>query len=252
MLDLDLLLHNRLFAAANTAALLNYMALYAISSAHRHLPGGRAGPLGPGGTGWLLLGAPVMQAVLSPFAGTPERPHRLASAEHERNGAGRNRHGDARSHAGRRGDVARVVVEPGRGRRRVLPPSVLRTPPPSWAACGATSSVSRVGFSATMRAVGLALSVAVLGGIAASQLGRLLGGRLLYTHGHGAGALAASAVATSLTATRWPCTRAPASPCSARRCRSHGALARRRRLPRRPTSIDPALIRLAAGCLGAT
>ena len=31
VLDLDLLLHNRLFAAANLAALLNYMALSAIS-----------------------------------------------------------------------------------------------------------------------------------------------------------------------------------------------------------------------------
>jgi len=30
VLDLDLLVHNRLFAAANTAALLNYMALYGI------------------------------------------------------------------------------------------------------------------------------------------------------------------------------------------------------------------------------
>ena len=28
---MDLLLHNRLFAAANPAALLNYMALYAVS-----------------------------------------------------------------------------------------------------------------------------------------------------------------------------------------------------------------------------
>ena len=31
LLDIDLLLHNRLFAAANAAALLNYMALYAVS-----------------------------------------------------------------------------------------------------------------------------------------------------------------------------------------------------------------------------
>jgi hypothetical protein len=44
-------------------------------------------------------------------------------------------------------------------------------------------------FLATMRVTGQALSVAVLGGIAASTLGAL-GGRLLFTHGAGAGQLA--------------------------------------------------------------
>jgi hypothetical protein len=46
-----------------------------------------------------------------------------------------------------------------------------------------------------MRTAGQALSVALLGGIAASQLGRL-GGRLLFTHGHApeATGLAAQAV----------------------------------------------------------
>jgi hypothetical protein len=39
-------------------------------------------------------------------------------------------------------------------------------------------------FLGTMRTAGQALSVALLGGIAASQLGRL-GGRLLFTHGRG-------------------------------------------------------------------
>ena len=39
-------------------------------------------------------------------------------------------------------------------------------------------------FLGTMRVTGMALSVALLGGIAASQLGRA-GGRILYTHGHG-------------------------------------------------------------------
>ena len=42
-------------------------------------------------------------------------------------------------------------------------------------------------FLGTMRTAGQALSVAILGGMAASQLGRL-GGRLLFTHGHAAGA----------------------------------------------------------------
>jgi MFS family permease len=52
-------------------------------------------------------------------------------------------------------------------------------------------------FIGTMRTTGQALSVALLGGIAASQLGRL-GSRLLFTHGHAAGAtdLAAQAVSS--------------------------------------------------------
>ena len=44
ILDLDLLLKNRLFAAANTAALLNYMALYGISLLTAIFLRGRAGP----------------------------------------------------------------------------------------------------------------------------------------------------------------------------------------------------------------
>ena len=48
-------------------------------------------------------------------------------------------------------------------------------------------------FLSTMRTVGQALSVALLGGIAASQLGAV-GGRLLLSHGQGGGAVAARAV----------------------------------------------------------
>jgi MFS family permease len=50
-------------------------------------------------------------------------------------------------------------------------------------------------FIGTIRTTGQALSVALLGGIAASQLGRL-GGRLLFTHGRdgGASGLATQAV----------------------------------------------------------
>ena len=52
-------------------------------------------------------------------------------------------------------------------------------------------------FLGTMRVTGQALSVAVLGGIAAGALGPA-GGRLLFTHGSGAGALAHGA-ATAVT-----------------------------------------------------
>jgi MFS family permease len=51
-------------------------------------------------------------------------------------------------------------------------------------------------FMGTMRTTGQALSVALLGGIAASQLGRV-GSRLLFTHGQGAGAAGLAAQAVS-------------------------------------------------------
>ena len=67
-MDLDLLRHNRLFATANGAALLNYMALFAVSiltAIYLELVQGRSAGL----TGWLMLGQPIMQAILSPFMG---------------------------------------------------------------------------------------------------------------------------------------------------------------------------------------
>jgi hypothetical protein len=57
-------------------------------------------------------------------------------------------------------------------------------------------------FLGTMRTAGQALSVALLGGIAASELGRT-GGRLLLTHGHGGGAVAARAVAAYASGYRY-------------------------------------------------
>jgi hypothetical protein len=51
-------------------------------------------------------------------------------------------------------------------------------------------------FLGTMRTAGMALSVALLGGIAASSLGAA-GGRLLFTHGRGGGAAGLAAQAVS-------------------------------------------------------
>ena len=68
ILNLDLVLKNRLFAAANTAALLNYMALYGVSlltAIYLELVQDRSASL----TGWLLLSMPLLMAVLSPFSG---------------------------------------------------------------------------------------------------------------------------------------------------------------------------------------
>ena len=190
VLDLDLVLHNRLFAAANTAALLNYMALYAISlltAIYLEVVQGRSAGL----TGWLMLGQPVMQAVLSPFAG--RLSDRIGSRVLTTSGmlltaTGMALLGSMPASAG----IPRVVVS-----LAVVGVGLAAFSAPNTSAI--MGSVRRdqlslaSAFLGTARVVGMALSVAVLGGIAASQLG-LLGGRLLFTHGHGAGALASKAV----------------------------------------------------------
>ena len=68
LVDLNLLRRNRLFAMANLAALLNYMALYAIAiltAVQLQLVQGRSAKV----TGWIMLGQPLMQACLSPLSG---------------------------------------------------------------------------------------------------------------------------------------------------------------------------------------
>ena len=189
ILDLDLVLKNRLFAAANTAALLNYMALSGISllTAIYLEPSTRSASL----TGWLLLSMPLLMAVLSPVSG------RLSDRVGSRVLAS--------------GGMVAVAI--GMLLLALNPQSA-----PLWrvAACLAVVGLGMAAFSApntsaimgsvrrdqlsqagaflgTMRTSGQALSVALLGGIAASQLGAV-GGRLLLTHGRGGGALATHAV----------------------------------------------------------
>ena len=190
ILDLDLVLRNRLFAAANTAALLNYMALYGVSlltAIFLELVQEQSASL----TGWLLLSMPLLMAVLSPFSG--RLSDRIGSRVLATGGM--------------------VAIAAGMLLLALTPETA-----PLWrvAACLAVVGVGMAAFSApntsavmgsvrrdqlsqasaflsTMRTSGQALSVALLGGIAASQLGRV-GGRLLLTHGHGGGAVAARAV----------------------------------------------------------
>ena len=190
ILNLDLVLKNRLFAAANTAALLNYMALYGVSlltAIFLELVQEQSASL----TGWLLLSMPLLMAVLSPFSG--RLSDRIGSRVLATGGM--------------------VAIAAGMVLLGLTPESA-----PLWrvAACLAVVGVGMAAFSApntsavmgsvrrdqlsqasaflsTMRTSGQALSVALLGGIAASQLGAV-GGRLLLTHGHGGGALAARAV----------------------------------------------------------
>ena len=190
LLDLDLLLHNRLFAAANLAALLNYMALYAVSiltAIWLEVVQGRSAGL----TGWLMLGQPLMMAALSPFSG--RLSDRIGSRVLATGGmvgvaGGMVVLGSMPAAAGMARVVAGLVVV-GLGMAAFSAPNT----------SAIMGSVRRdqlslaSAFTGTMRTVGQALSVAVLGGIAASQLGRV-GSRLLFTHGHGAGAVAARAV----------------------------------------------------------
>ncbi|RPJ50941.1 MAG: DHA2 family efflux MFS transporter permease subunit [Methanobacteriota archaeon] len=190
VLDLDLLLHNRLFAAANTAALLNYMALFAISmltAIYLEVVQGRSAAI----TGWLMLGQPVMQAVLSPLAGRlSDRigSRVLATSGMLLTGAGMVLLGAMPASAG----MPRVIFS-----LAVVGVGLAAFSAPNTSAIMGSVARHQLGlasaFLATMRVVGMALSVAVLGGIAASQLGRL-GGRLLFSHGQDAGALAGKAV----------------------------------------------------------
>ncbi|HTX69969.1 MAG TPA: MFS transporter [Thermoleophilia bacterium] len=190
ILNLDLVLKNRLFAAANTAALLNYMALYGIgllTAIFLELVQKQSASL----TGWLLLSMPLLMAVLSPFSG--RLSDRIGSRVLATGGM--------------------VAIATG-----MILLAFTGETAPLWrvAACLAVVGVGMAAFSApntsavmgsvrrdqlsqasaflsTMRTSGQALSVALLGGIAASQLGAV-GGRLLLTHGHGGGALATRAV----------------------------------------------------------
>ena len=193
VLDLDLLVHNRLFAAANLAALLNYMALYAISvltAIFLQVVQGRSASL----TGLLILSQPLLMAVLSPFSG--RLSDRIGSRVLATGGM--------------------VAIALGMVLLAAMPTSA-----PVWQVAGylAIVGLGMAAFSApntsaimgsvrrdqlsvasafmgTMRTTGQALSVALLGGIAASQLGRV-GSRLLFTHGHGAGSAGLAAQAVS-------------------------------------------------------
>ena len=193
VLDLDLLVHNRLFAAANLAALLNYMALYAISvltAIFLEIVQGRSASV----SGLLILSQPLLMAVLSPFSG--HLSDKIGSRVLATGGM--------------------VAIAVGMVLLAAMP-----TTAPVWQVAGdlAVVGLGMAAFSApntsaimgsvrrdqlsvasafigTMRTTGQALSVALLGGIAASQLGRL-GSRLLFTHGHGAGAAGLATQAVS-------------------------------------------------------
>jgi EmrB/QacA subfamily drug resistance transporter len=195
LLDLDLLFHNRLFAAANTASLLNYMALGAngiLTAVYLEVVQGRSASL----TGWLMLAQPVMMAALSPLTGRLSDKvgsRVLASSGMVIIAAGMLLLATLPTTS----SLARVIVSlamVGLGMAAFSAPNIS-------AIMGSVEkrqlSIASA-FTGTTRAAGQALSIAVLGGIAASSLG-VLGGRLLLTHGAsttGEGGSGARAAAT--------------------------------------------------------
>jgi EmrB/QacA subfamily drug resistance transporter len=181
VLDLSLLVHNRVFASANVAALLNYTALTAVgilTAIFLQVVQGRS----PALTGWLMLGQPAIMAALSPLSGRVS--DRVGSRALTTVGmlviaVGMLLLATMGSAAGMV-HVAGSLAVVGLGMAAFSAPN-------SSAVMG---SVRRdqlslaSAFLATMRVTGMALSFAVLGGVAASQLGRL-GGRLLFLQGQG-------------------------------------------------------------------
>jgi EmrB/QacA subfamily drug resistance transporter len=184
LVDLALLVRNRLFAAANLAALLNYMALAAIgvlTAVYLQVVQHRS----PALTGWVMLGQPLMQAVLSPLSG--RLSDRIGSRALTTGGMGVIAAGMVvLASAPHTAGLERIVVG-----LVVAGVGLAAFSAPNASAIMGSVTRDRLGlassFLALMRVTGQALSLGVLGGIAASQLGRL-GGRLIFTRGAGAAA----------------------------------------------------------------
>jgi EmrB/QacA subfamily drug resistance transporter len=166
LLDLDLFRKNRVFAAANSAVFINYMAIFAsatLTAIFLQVVQGRSAQQ----AGLILLAQPVMMAVLSPFAG------RLSDRVGSR----------APSSAGMvliaAGVVQLALLPDSAGRVLVALGTIgvgmaLFSAPNVSAVMGSVDrsqlSVAS-GFVSMMRFAGQGVSIAVLGAIAASQLG---------------------------------------------------------------------------------
>lgn len=172
MLDLELLRTNRLFAMANLAALLNYMALYAVAiltAAQLQLVQGRSARM----TGWVMLSQPFMQSVLSPLAG------HLSDRMGARNGSRILSTLGMLLTAVGMGGLALLAHSQsllwmllalglvGTGMALFSTPNVT-----AIMGCVPKDQLGRASaFQATMRVIGQSMSVGILGGIAASRLG---------------------------------------------------------------------------------
>jgi len=176
LLDLDLLRHNRLFATANLAALLNYAAMNAVTvltavflQVVQHRP--------PQDAALLLISQPILMAGLSPVAG------RLSDRIGTR----------FLSTAGMIviavGLTLLAVLPDGASTARVMIAlavvglGMASFSAPNTSAVMGSVDRSRLGvagsFLGTMRFTGQAISVALLGGIAGSRLGAV-GGKVIF------------------------------------------------------------------------
>jgi MFS family permease len=178
VLDLDLLRHNRLFAAANAAALLNYMAMHGVTiltAIFLEVVQGRSAQQ----AGLVLIVEPALMAGLSPLAGrlSDRVGSRLLTTA-----------GMLLTAAGMVW-LAAMPAEATTGRILVglamVGVGMAAFSSPNTSAVMGSVPRSQLGlasgFLGTMRFAGQAISIGLLGAIAASQLGRL-GGRLIFTH----------------------------------------------------------------------
>ena len=176
MLDLDLLRHNRLFATANLAALLNYAAMNAVTvltavflEVVQHRPAQTAG--------LLLISQPIIMAALSEPAG------RLS----DRIGTRFLASGGMFVITGGLVLLATMPETASTG-RVVAALAVVGFGMAAFSAPNTSAVMGSVGgpqlgvaasFLSTMRFTGQAISVALLGGIAGSRLGAV-GGRVIF------------------------------------------------------------------------
>jgi MFS family permease len=182
MLDLDLLSKNRVFAAANMAALLNYMAVFGVTTltaVYLEI----VQDLSPQRTGLLLLMQPVLMAVLSPFTGRLSDKvgsRALATTGMVLVAAGMAQLAYVSS------SVGRVLIALG-----TVGVGMAVFSAPNISAVMGSVDRSRLnlasGFLATMRFSGQGMSIAVLGAIAAWKLGPT-GARIIFLGGSGSAA----------------------------------------------------------------
>jgi EmrB/QacA subfamily drug resistance transporter len=174
MLPLGLVTGNRAFAAGNTAALLNYLAVFAVTtltSVYLEVVQG----LSPQRTGLLLLMQPVLMAVLSPFTG------RLS----DRVGSRVPATAGMVLVSGGMAELAFVSTSYGRVMLALgtIGVGMALFSAPNMSAVMGSVDRSQLnlasGFLATMRFSGQGLSIAVLGSISAYKLGAA-GARMIF------------------------------------------------------------------------
>lgn len=187
MLDLDLLRKNRVFAMANSATLLNYMAVFAVTTLTAVFLQVSEG-WSPQDTGLILLVQPVMMALLAPLAGRlSDRVGSRAPAT-----AGMVLVAAGMAQLALAFSLGRILVALG-----TIGVGMAAFSAPNLSAVMGSVDRSQLslasGFLGAMRFCGQGLSVAVLGAIAAHSLGAE-GGRIIFL-GESAGTASASAFA---------------------------------------------------------